>query len=283
MHILITNDDGWQAPGLLTLAEAARPLAKRLSICAPIENQSGTGHQITYRKPLIVSPVKLPHSDRAYAVDGTPCDCVRLALGGLFDEPPDLVLSGINHGANLGHDVHYSGTVSAAVEAAASYVAAIAVSRHVTVWERNELFEDHAEVAAYLTDLLRRIINTNDVPATGNADPLLLNINLPNVPPAKFAGLRYTMHAGTWEAERFEPRESPQGILYYWRHRDRDSSHVHQHIPAGLSDTEAVREKYVSVTPMHANRTDRAALDELQRKIPTEAIGTPASDATQGT
>ncbi|HEX2167056.1 MAG TPA: 5'/3'-nucleotidase SurE, partial [Longimicrobiales bacterium] len=176
MRILVSNDDGYLAGGIQTLTRAAAKLGD-VTVVAPDREQSATSHSLTLHYPLRVRE----SSDRVHVVDGTPTDCVMLAIGELLEERPDFVLSGVNHGPNLGDDVLYSGTVAAAMEATILGIPSIAISYAGKDHERLGEWE------TLLVKLLEQLVQRDDFPAE-----TLLNVNLPAVDPAEVAGVRVT-------------------------------------------------------------------------------------------
>jgi 5'-nucleotidase len=182
-HILVTNDDGVLAPGLLALAQEMRKLGK-VSILAPDRNWSGGGHVKTLDRALRIKEVRLADGTQAFASDGAPSDCVALATLGYFKEPINLVVSGINAGANLGHDVTYSGTVTAAMEAVIAGVPGIAVSLETLESHIGEI--DYGPAARAAGRVVRQVIE-NDLP-----HEILFNVNVPFLPDDKIHGIRLT-------------------------------------------------------------------------------------------
>jgi 5'-nucleotidase len=239
--ILLTNDDGIEAPGLAALESSLRGLA-RLVVAAPDREQSGASHALTLGRPLRV----LPRGEDRFQVDGTPADCVHLGVFNLTGgRPPDLVVSGINRGANLGDDVTYSGTVAGALEGTLLHVPSIAVSAEV-----DEKGAARFDVAAKLARALAERVLGGGLPAN-----VFLNVNVPKGP-AK--GVRITRQGTrTYRAAAVE-RLDPSGRPYYWI-AGADM------IPAGEpdGDHEAVRQGYVSISPLHANMTHAASLDAI--------------------
>ncbi len=242
MRILVTNDDGYRAEGLRTLAEAVRPLGD-VRVVAPDREQSATSHSLTLQNPLRVKT----RGEGVQAVDGTPTDCVILAIRALLEEPPDIVLSGINHGANLGDDVLYSGTVAAAMEATILGVPGVAISlvgaeEHLAAWG--------PAVARVLARLLPRAIPKDT----------LLNVNLPPVPPAEAKGVRVTTLGRREYLGSLTRATDPNGREYFW-------------IGGGESrwwggpdsDFRAIHDGYVSVTPLHLDLTNYTLREELAR------------------
>ncbi|RFA28264.1 5'/3'-nucleotidase SurE [Alkalilimnicola ehrlichii] len=241
MHILVSNDDGYQAVGILALAEALRALA-RVTVVAPERDRSGASNSLTLEYPLRAMAVE----EGRYRVEGTPTDCVHLALTGLLDEEPDMVVSGINAGANLGDDVIYSGTVAAAMEGRFLGLPAIAMSQ--TSFAPKHLGSS-ARVAAALIEKLR-------------SDPLpsdtILNVNVPDLPWEEIKGFQATRLGRRHRAEPVIKAEDPRGRPIYWIG------------PAGLeedagpgTDFHAVANGYVSVTPIQVDLTRYQALDQV--------------------
>ncbi len=245
-YILLTNDDGITAPGLLALAQALAPLAE-LAIIAPEHNWSASGHSKTMHKPLRVRPARLANGTEALMASGSPSDCVALALLGLLERTPELVISGINQGANLGYDLTYSGTVSAAMEAAIAGVPAMAVSL-------DSYEEPRFEVAAdYAARIARALL------AHSPERPLLLNVNVPALPREHIRGVLVTRLGQRIYRDALVKRTDPRGQLYYWIGGDPPEG-----IPEEGTDIGALCQGYVSVTPVALDITDHTALAELQ-------------------
>lgn len=244
MRILVTNDDGYLALGIRTLARAAGRLGS-VEVVAPDREQSATSHSLTLHFPLRVRKIE----ESVRAVDGTPTDCVVLALGQLLAERPDIVLSGVNHGANLGDDVLYSGTVAAAMEATILGIPAIAVSY---AGRDAEAIEEWTDV---LIHLLERLLRREDFPAE-----TLLNVNLPAVRPAEVAGVRVTTLGRRAYMDSLTRAHDPSGREYFW-------------IGGGESrwwggpdsDFRAVHSGYISITPLHLDLTNYRLLEEIGR------------------
>lgn len=249
MHILVTNDDGVTAPGLLALAQAVRPFGK-VSILAPDRNWSASGHVKTLDRPLRVRPVVLADGSEALACDGAPSDCVALAHAGFFDEKIDLVVSGINPYANLGHDVTYSGTVTAAMEAAIWEMPAVAFS--VDSPDNHLGLVDYAATAAIATQVVESVIQY------GIAPHLLLNVNVPYLPLEQIKGMQITRQGLRVYHEQFDKREDPRGKPYYW-----SIGSVPGGIPERGTDVGALAEGYVSITPIQLDLTAYHWLPEL--------------------
>jgi len=248
-HILVTNDDGVLAPGLLALAQEMRKLGK-VSILAPDRNWSGGGHVKTLDRALRVREFLLADGTTAFASDGAPSDCVALAALGYFKEPIDLVVSGINVGANLGHDVTYSGTVTAAMEAVIAGVPGIAVSLETPEHHVGEI--DFSIAARAAGKVVKQVIE-NGLPAE-----ILLNVNVPFLKDEQMRGFRLTRQGLRVYHSRLDERTDPRGRLYYWIAGD---------APTGVlergTDIGALAEGYVSVTPLHLDLTAYRALTDL--------------------
>lgn len=249
MRILISNDDGVFAPGL-------RCLAKRLSdepdnevfVVAPDRQRSATGHSLTLHKPLRVEEVELEgNMKRCWQTTGTPSDCVKLAVKVLLEQKPDIVISGINSGPNLGAEVLYSGTVAAAMEGAFLNVPSVAISLAAKTREK------HYGVAA---DFLASFLKV--YPKAHLGSRTLLNINVPNLPAEQIKEIRITELGVRLYDDRFEHRHDPSGRDYYWL--------AGQAIEEGESETSdafAILHNMISITPVTFNMTDRDAIESL--------------------
>jgi len=246
--ILLTNDDGYDAPGLKALIEAFRT-AGDLYVSAPAENQSGKGHSITTtRDPIFVSERKQPNGVTWYAVEAPPTTCARLAIDALLPRRPDIVISGINRGDNLGMaSVYLSGTVGAAQEAALMGIPAIAVSM-----EGNK-DEDYARTAAYMRQLVEQLREKNLL-KTG----FFLNVNAPS---GEYKGVMLTRLSRKPGKEKFERRESPGRRVYFWSaYRPPERGDIDEED----TDTWAYLHGYISLTPMVLDVTDLKAFDGLR-------------------
>jgi len=249
MHILVTNDDGVVAPGLLALVTEMRNLGT-VSILAPDRNWSTSGHVRTLDRPLRVREVVLSDNSTAWACDGAPSDCVALALCGFFPETIDLVVSGINPYANIGDDVTYSGTVTAAMEAVIGGLPALAVSvdspdNHLGIVD----YQASALLASKITSIMLR----NSLPKR-----LLLNINVPYLPVEKIKGIRVTRQGNREFHDRLDKRLDPRGKPYYWAIGDVPTAY-----PEPGNDAEALANGYVSVTPIQLDLTAYRFLPEM--------------------
>jgi 5'/3'-nucleotidase len=239
-RILVTNDDGYRSEGLRALADALAPLGD-VTIVAPIQEASAVGHGLTLRQPLRLDKI----ASRIFAVDGTPTDCVNLAVTQVFKGLPDLVVSGINKGWNLGDDVTYSGTVAGALEAALLGVPGIAVSLPATREEYD--FGPAASITAVIAEAILR------APLPSRT---FLNINLPKGQPK---GYRVTVQAKRNHVTSVAERHDPKGRPYYWIEEGED-----EWLPHDRSDYQAVRDGYVSVTPLHPDLTAHHALAAVE-------------------
>lgn len=249
MHILVTNDDGIMAPGLLELAKTMTKLGEVI-VVAPTEEKSATGHGITVHQPLRIKEFHLPGIGQAWAVTGTPADCVKLGLKELVSKECSLVISGINNGPNLGTDVLYSGTVSAAIEGVLLGIPSIAVS--LASYEADD-YKLSAEVALFVAEQL--YANKETLPPD-----TLLNINVPSVPRERLKGYKVTK-LGIREYENvFDKRTDPRGRPYYWLAGDI--------IPSREEDPEidlvAVEYNFVSVTPIHFDLTNYRIINKVK-------------------
>ncbi len=248
-HILVTNDDGVMAPGLYALVKELRHLGK-VSVLAPDRNWSGGGHVKTLDRALRVREVRLTDGTVAYASDGAPSDCVALATLGYFKEPIDLVVSGINVGANLGHDVTYSGTVTAAMEAGIAGVPGIAVSLEVPEGYLGEIDFGPAASAARL--IVQRVIEN------GLPPEILLNVNVPFLREDQIQGFRLTRQGLRVYHSRLDERIDPRGRPYYWIGGDAPTG-----VPERGTDIGALAEGFISVTPLQLDLTAYHVLTDL--------------------
>lgn len=247
MRILVTNDDGIHARGLYALVKELQAIAE-IYVVSPDRERSGTGHSITVFDPIKVMPTRISGAKRAWIVGGTPVDCVKLAVSRLAPGPVDLVVSGINHGPNLGTDVLYSGTVSAAAEGVIMGVPAIAVSLNDY---QAEIDTDFA--ALFTRNLIRTVMRQ------GIDDATLININIPALGPDQIRGIRIT-RLGTRNYDNlFEERRDPRGNAYYWM-----GGGVVQETQESDSDVTAVEEGFISITPIHLDLTDYALMEKYQ-------------------
>lgn len=256
MRILITNDDGVHAEGLMALKRALATVGE-VTVVAPDRPRSACGHSITLHKPLRLSETTLSDGSRAWIASGTPSDCVTLALLDVMREArPDLVCSGINHGPNLGWDLTYSGTVSAAMEAAMLGIPAAAIS---VAWRFRRMVEeeegpappiDFRHAAGYAAELARHL-QANPLP-----EHVLLNVNVPNTAPA---GARLTRQGIRRYPGKLEKRVDPMGRNYYWLGGD-EPEDVHEE----GTDVAAIAEGFISVTPVQMDLTDYELIERYR-------------------
>ena len=251
MHILITNDDGVSAPGLLALVRALSVLGQ-VSVLAPHRNWSASGHVKTLHRPLRVYEATLADGSPALACDSAPSDCVALALLGMIKPAIDLVVSGINPNANVGHDITYSGTVTAAMEAVIFGVPGIAVSLDAPERQRENL--DFSTAAVLSRQIIQQVIDFG-LPAG-----ILLNINIPYVPLEEINGISFTRQGQRIYRDAIVARQDPQGKPYYW---------IGGEAPTGIveegTDIGALAAKQVSVTPLQLDLTAYSFLDKMHQ------------------
>jgi len=240
--ILVTNDDGVYSPGIQLLAKRLRELDS-VVIVAPDRERSAAGHSMTLHRPLLIEQVK----ESVYSVNGTPTDCVNIAVKGLLKEVPQLVVSGINKGPNLGDDVTYSGTVAGAIEGILLGIPSFAISLNGRTDFR---FADAAEVAV---NTARRVLND------GLPKGTLLNVNVPNLPVSEMLGTRITRLGKRIYHQMTVERIDPRGKKYYWIGGGEPDWEREEG-----TDLDAVDRNYVSITPLHLDMTDYASFDRLK-------------------
>lgn len=246
-HILVTNDDGVEAPGLLALTQALRQIG-RVTVFAPERNWSIAGHNKTMHKPLRVWSVRLQDGTEAMTTNGAPSDCVALAHLGLVADPIDVVVSGINSTPNLGYDVTYSGTVAAAMEAAISGWPGIAISLDVGEGPR------HWRTAARAAVDVVRMVLAHGLPAD-----TLLNINAPDVAWEDVRGYRATRLGRRVYRDVLIKRLDPRGVPYYWIGGDPPTGY-----PDEGTDLQALTNNFVSITPLHMDMTQHRFLETVR-------------------
>lgn len=243
MHILVSNDDGYLAPGIEHLARVLAEVAK-ISVVAPDRDRSGASNSLNLRRPLYVNE----HSNGFLSIEaGTPTDCVHLAITGLLDQEPDMVVSGINNGANMGDDVIYSGTVAAAMEGRFLGLPAIAVSMA-------QGHPDYYETGARAAQVLVQHLQSHPLPAD-----TILNVNVPDVPWEKLAGFKATRLGNRHKSEPVIKAQDPRGRAIYWV----GPAGAEQDAGSG-TDFHAVRHDFVSVTPLTVDLTRYQALESVQ-------------------
>lgn len=256
-NLLITNDDGIYAEGIQLLCQALSEPAQTgkhytLTVVAPNHEQSAVGHAITMHRPLRVEKVRFLHNPRlkGFSVNGTPSDCVKLAVEAILPERPDLVISGINRGSNLGTDVLYSGTVSAAVEAIILGIPGMAVS--LTGGDS----DDFSIAAAFVRDLVPYLLSQPLPPGT------LLNVNVPPGTVSKIRGVRVTRLGRRRYQNIFEERTDPRGRSYYWLAGELVNEPEEEN-----TDVADIAEGYITITPIHFNLTNEPYLPQLKHLL----------------
>ncbi len=249
MHILVTNDDGVHAPGLLALAQSMRTLGK-VTVLAPDRNWSASGHSKTLGRPLRVDETQLADGTSALATDGAPSDCVAMAMLGLI-EPVDLVVTGINPHANIGGDVTYSGTVTSAMEAVIGGVNGLAFSLETPLDLTEADYSSAGEIARQVAE---------KVIAEGLPKNILLSTNIPYLSLDEIKGFRITRQGERIYQDELVRREDPFGRPYYWIGGEHPTGKM-------LSDTDfgAINEGYVSVTPIQLDMTAYKEMDRLEK------------------
>jgi 5'-nucleotidase len=247
MYVLVTNDDGIDSPALLPLKQALDGVAETI-VFAPDHNWSAAGHPKTMHKPLRADFVRLADGTHAFSCSGAPSDCVALAVLGIVERKPDLIVSGINMGANLGYDTFYSGTVAAAVEGVINGTPAIAFSLDSFNWG------DYGGPASFAAQLVRHVAE-HGLPAD-----LFLNVNFPAVPWNEVKGVAITRLGRRVYRDELVSRTDPRGRPYYW---------IGGNPPGGVPDTGtdfwAISNGYVSITPVHLDMTAYHFREELRR------------------
>jgi 5'-nucleotidase len=260
MHILVTNDDGVHAPGLLALTQAMRKIADKVTVLAPDHNWSASGHVKTLHRPRRVDKVELEDGTSAWASDGAPSDCVALAQLGFIPEKIDMVVSGINPNANIGHDLTYSGTVTAAMEAAIWGIPGVAVSLNRP--EELSSAMDYEPAAEAAMQIVRWLQSQEDLPKD-----TILNVNVPYGSLAEMKGFRLTRQGLRIYRDELLRRLDPRGKPYYWIGGD---------TPTGVeepgTDYGALSAGYVSITPIQLDLTSKAMLTWMEDKGFDEGI-----------
>ena len=245
--ILVSNDDGISGPGLVPLRQALERVAE-VTVIVPDRQWTASGHAKTMHKPLRIQEITLADGGRAYSSSGAPSDCVALAVLGFLPEPPDLVVSGINLGANVGHDITYSGTLAAAFEGTISGIPSIAAS--LDTYEDG----DFRPAAEFVAGLAREVL------ARGLPKSVLLNVNIPNVPRDEIAGVEITRLGRRLYRDRLIKRQEPRGRDHYWIGGERPPADADEE----GTDIWALASKCVSVTPIHLDMTDYSFGKELK-------------------
>jgi len=258
MRILISNDDGIFAQGIRTLANTLAQAGHQIVVVAPDRERSATGHGLTLHQPIRAEKIEglYDSSITAWSCSGTPSDCVKLGLSAILEQPPDFVLSGINQGSNLGTDILYSGTVSAAMEGSIEGIPSVALSlASFTLKE----FQPAANFA------LRLISQLQEHPLK---DPTLLNVNIPPIPEKEIKGVKITRQGLRRYIENFQKRSDPRGKTYYWLAGElveELDQPEHIYLPPDLpTDVQANKQNYITITPLQYNLTDVVTVQNLQ-------------------
>jgi 5'-nucleotidase len=242
MNIMVTNDDGIHAAGIRALAEAMAELGS-VTVVAPDRERSAAGHSLTLHSPLRIFELRKGW----YAVDGTPTDCVNMGIHNMLPITPDLIVSGINHGANLGDGVTYSGTVAAAMEASLMGIPAIAFS--LATFESGGHFTDAAQIALHVA----RTVMTHSLPAD-----TFLNVNIPNCPQSSMLPPLLTRQGKRSFIGKIVDKTDPRGRKYFWL----GSEESHRNDEPG-TDFQAINRGHISITPLHLDLTNHKALSIL--------------------
>ena len=262
MRILISNDDGFLALGIRTLANRMVVEGHEVVVVAPDRERSATGHGLTLHHPIRADIIEGIFDSRiqAWSCSGTPSDCVKLGLSAILDSPPDFVLSGINKGPNLGTDVLYSGTVSAAMEGTIDGITSIAFSLASFTCED---FEPSANYAVKLIEQLRE----NPLP-----EATLLSVNIPAVAESEIKGVKVTRQGIRRYQENFQQRLDPRGRSYYWLAGElveEIEQPEHIYLPRDLlTDVQASKDNYITITPLQYNLTDVVTVEHLHKIYP---------------
>jgi len=251
MHILVTNDDGVQSPGLFALVKEMRKMGK-VTVFAPDKNWSASGHVKTMERPLRVWETTLADGTPAFMSDGAPSDCVAIPLLGFVKEEIDYVVSGINPHANIGHDITYSGTVTAAMEAVIAGVKGVAFSLNSPIGHKGPL--DFSEAAVICREVLHRAV------VQGMPNDVVLNVNIPYLKESELAGYMITRQGLRVYRDELDARIDPRGKPYFW---------IGGEAPTGVfedgTDFGALEDGYVSITPLQLDLTHYKVMDTLRK------------------
>lgn len=245
--ILVSNDDGILSPGIQILAESLRKNVGKVVVIAPSQERSTTGHSLTLHKPIRVEQLKPGY----YAINGTPADCAYLGIKKLLKKKPDLVVSGINRGPNLGNDIHYSGTVAVAREATFLNIPAIAISLTHGSADNDVDFGPSALYACAIAKLALK---------HGLPRRVFLNVNVPAIPLRNIKGVRIVKTGTRYYSDRVVEQKDPRGRTYYWL-----GGGYLGYNEKGSTDCKAVDQQYVSVTPLHVDATHHETLTHLKK------------------
>lgn len=251
MRILLTNDDGIHAEGLKVLERIARTLTDDVWVVAPETDQSGFAHSLSLSEPLRMREI----DDRHYALRGTPTDCVIMGVRKVMDRAPDLILSGVNNGSNMADDVTYSGTIAGAMEGTLLGIRSIALSQAYD-YTNDMRYVPWDTVETLAPDLLKRLIDL-DVPKG-----VFLNVNFPKLPADEVKGVRVTTQGRLTHGLWIDERKDGRGFPYYWLRFGRAEVELREG-----SDQAALRDGFVSVTPLHLDLTAHAVRDQLAKAL----------------
>jgi len=248
LNILLTNDDGIYSEGIRALYESLKTIGN-VTVVAPDTERSAVGHAITLSDPLRVKEVKREGHFFGYATTGTPADCVKLAIWAILKDKPDMVVSGINLGPNTGYSVLYSGTVSGATEGAIIGIPSFAIS--LATFEN----PDYAVAADFAKKLAKKIVANKGLP-----QGTLLNVNIPAIDKKRIKGVKIARQSKIAIKERFDKREDPHKRIYYWLTGEVVESDGYED-----ADIEAVRQNYISITPIHCDMTNYEFMNKLKK------------------
>ena len=248
--ILVSNDDGIDSPGIYELVKSLKKLGD-VRVVAPDRQQSAVGHALSVSKPLRAISIKRDGETFGYAIDGTPADCVKLAIFGLLERKPDLVVSGINHGSNTAINTLYSGTVSAATEGMLAGIPSIAVS--VSNHGYDVDVKPAAEIACIIAEKILK---------TGLPEGTLLSVNVPDIPKEKIKGIKITKLSSSFWKDNYEKRFDPWGRAYYWFAGEFVLDEHNEN-----TDEAGLQEGYATITPIKYDLTDHKFIDELKEII----------------
>lgn len=246
MHVLITNDDGIYAEGLKVLIRELRKIAE-VTVVAPDRERSAIGHSLTCFEPLRVQKIKVYKKCQIYSSTGTPSDCIILALYDILSVQPDLIISGINRGGNLGNDIIYSGTVAAVVEGLLHEIPGFAIS--LVAYENC-----YYDFAARFACKLAQVLMVKQLP-----EKTLLNVNVPNIKEEKIRGVEITYQGQSIYRNKLEKRIDPRGQVYYWIGGDKPQGRLEDG-----SDFKAIVENKVAITPLQLDLTNYRLINELK-------------------
>ncbi|MEG1635215.1 MAG: 5'/3'-nucleotidase SurE [Rikenellaceae bacterium] len=247
-HILITNDDGIASKGLRALINVASEFGD-VTVVAPEQGMSGMSHSITMFNPLFVRKIKTSESATVYACDGTPVDCIKVAVDALMDELPTLILSGINHGANTNLSVIYSGTMGAATEGSTYKIPSLGFS-HIS----HNTDRDMSGAMKYVRQIIQMTLENNTNPS------ICLNVNIPDLPFEEIKGIKYCRQTRGYWKEEFDRKQDPRGRDYFWL----VGSFVNNEPDATDTDEWAIKNGYVAVVPVSTDMTDYDQLNRLK-------------------